>query len=178
MNDDNIVPSASGTNDPLGEVTLPRWKFDAIMNGVFGRALSDLAREDSAATKDDPPRGVGDPDSSAPPLAADASFTGGGFGNSPAPVFGKKHRKDGAALDPAAEAQEREQLMAELLAKINADIDALDARLTAYEDRCAADARSAEALQLAESLAESNPAALTAMLEPLQQLPNEVRRFN
>jgi hypothetical protein len=186
---DDIVPPASGTNDPLAEVTLPRWKMNAILNGVFGRALSDIAREDSAAAKDQQPRGVGDPDSSAPPLAADAdaSFTGSGFDNSPALVYGKDTVAPDPAvpsisgaplMDPAAEEQEREQLMAELLDKVNADIDALDERLTAYEDRCAAEAKSAEALALAESLAETNPEALNAMLEPLKKVPDELRRFN
>jgi hypothetical protein len=64
------------------------------------------------------------------------------------------------------------------MAKINDDIERLEQRLAAVEASRAADTRSAEALELAESLAESNPQALTAMLEPLHKSGLPPERYN
>jgi hypothetical protein len=53
MDDDDIVPSSSVT---LPEVTLPRWKFDALLRGAFNRALAEEVRADAAAAADQPHR--------------------------------------------------------------------------------------------------------------------------
>jgi hypothetical protein len=171
MSNDPIVPPLDGTMEidtAMGR--LPLWKAKALMIGRIQHVINDAA---AAAHCDQPQTTRADPEDEPPPLAADASFTGGGFGKSPATVNVKAQRKD---ADPDEE-RERAQLMAELLDKLNADIEALDARLTAYEDRCAAEARSSEALNLAEGLAETNPDALSAMLEPLSKMPGE-RRYH
>jgi hypothetical protein len=68
--------------------------------------------------------------------------------------------------------------MAELMDKINADIEALDKRLTAFEASRAADTRSAEALAVAEALAEQDPAALAATLEPIHKVSDQGRRYH
>jgi hypothetical protein len=155
---------------------MPLWKCRAMSIAFTQRAIADAA----TASKDDLPQTTrADPKDEPPPLAADASFTGGGFGKSPAPVFGKKpHRKDVVAPDPADEELERKALLAELMDKIYADVEALEKRLTVYEDARAADARSAEALAVAEALAERDPAALAATLEPIRKVPDEGRSYH
>jgi hypothetical protein len=165
MSNEPIVPPI----DEMMEVDtamgrLPLWKAKALMVGRIQHVLNDAVQASTAPADERPP-----------PPAADASFTGVGFGVSPATVNLKK--KDAVAPDPA-EASERAELMAQLMFKINAEIERLEQRVAAVEASRAADARSSEALALAESLAESNPTAPAAMLEPLGKKVPDERRYH
>src|SRR6516165_7480566 len=88
-----VITPATSVADELADVDtaygrMPKWKARALSVGWMQR-VADSVRADDAK---DPPKAVADPEETAPRMAADkgkrdASFTGGGFGKSPAKVF-------------------------------------------------------------------------------------------
>jgi hypothetical protein len=105
MGDDWRPPKSSGVED----VTIERWKLDALLRGAFNRSMTDLARADSAAAvaADIPAATAGPPEKSPPPLAADAD-------------------------------EESEEVPAALIRRIEDVVDTLERRIDACEKRVAA----------------------------------------